>query len=96
MPLLNNIKKNFVSHLVKCYHHLRPLFENAIIDYDVVKYCSLDIFEMTKNTNELMKELVTRGLFDFQVDAKDTKCLFNGGRSMNLCFLQLDFLPIKS
>jgi len=54
---------------------------------------------MTKNTNELMKELVSRELLifkGFQVDAKDIKCLFNGGRSMDLCFLQLDSLPIKS
>jgi hypothetical protein len=53
---------------------------------------------MTKNTNELLKELVSKEplIFRrFQVDAKDIKYLFNGGRSMNPCFLQLDSLPIK-
>jgi hypothetical protein len=60
---------------------------------------SLDIFKMTTSTNELVKKFVNRETSNFgEVSSGCGKYQkkFNDGRSMNLCFLQLDSLPIKS
>jgi hypothetical protein len=46
--------------LLKCYHHLHPLFENANVDQDVDENCILDNFGMTKNANELAKKFVSK------------------------------------
>jgi len=43
--------------LLKCYHHLHLLFENATIKQGVDENFNLDIFEMIINTNELINEL---------------------------------------
>jgi hypothetical protein len=48
------------------------------VDQDIFEHgCSLDIFEQTRNTNELVEELVNRELLVFrryQLDVKDIKC----------------------
>jgi hypothetical protein len=44
--------------MLKCYHHLHLLFENANVDQGVDEYCNLDNFGMTTNTNELAKMFV--------------------------------------
>jgi hypothetical protein len=49
-----------------------------------------NIFEMTTNINEPMKEVVDLELLifkRFQMDAKNINVLLNGGRGMNQCFL---------
>jgi hypothetical protein len=73
-----------------------PLLTKMNIDENY----SLDILKMTTSTNELVKKFVNRKLLileRFQVDVENIKKKkFNDGRSMNLCFLQLDSLPIKS
>ncbi len=66
--------------LLKCYYHLHPLSENVTVDQDGVdEHYSLDIFEMTTSTNELVKEVVNKEFFifnKFQVNAKEFKCPF--------------------
>ncbi len=52
-------KEKLYPMLLKCYYHLHPLFENANVDQGVDEDCNLDIFELTTNTNEPMKELVS-------------------------------------
>jgi hypothetical protein len=72
-------RKTLYPMLLKCYHHLHPLSNNTIVDQCVDENCSLDIFELIINTNELNKELVNNELFifrRFQVDAKNIKCPF--------------------
>jgi hypothetical protein len=47
------------------------------IDEGVDENCSLDIFKMTTNINELVKELINRELLifrRFRMSAKDIKC----------------------
>jgi hypothetical protein len=73
------VEKPYIQMLLKCNHHLHPLFENVNVDQHVDENCSLDIFEMTTNTNKLVKELVTIKLLifiRFQAYAKDIKCQF--------------------
>jgi hypothetical protein len=92
-------KETLYPMLLQCYHHLHPLFENANVDQKVDEDCSLDNFELTTNTNERMKELVSQKILifrRFQVDTKISNAFSNGGKNMNLCFLQLDSLPIRS
>jgi hypothetical protein len=48
--------------LLKCYHHLHPLFGNAIVDQGVDANCNLDTFEMTTNTNKPTNKLVNKEL----------------------------------
>jgi hypothetical protein len=53
--------------LLKCYYHLHPL-----VEYENDR--SLDIFEMTISTNEVIIELIHRELMIFkcyQVDVKN-------------------------
>jgi hypothetical protein len=53
---------------------------------------------MTINTNEPTKGACQHGTSNFgkfQVDEKDIKVLFNGRGNMNICFLQLESLPVK-
>ncbi len=72
-------RKTLYPMLLKCYHHLHPLFENIVVDQCVDENCSLDIFELIINTNELAKELINKELFvfrRFQVGAKNIKCPF--------------------
>ncbi len=45
-------RKPLYPMLLKCHHHLHPLFENATFDQGVDEDCSLNIFEMTTNINE--------------------------------------------
>jgi hypothetical protein len=52
-------------------------FEVSCVDQVIEKDCSLDVFEQTTNTNELVKEFVGRKLQIFkryQVDINDIKC----------------------
>jgi hypothetical protein len=58
----DNLKK--IPMLLKCYYHLHPLveYERGVVDQRVEKDMSLDIFEMTTNTNEPTMELVNREL----------------------------------
>jgi hypothetical protein len=66
------------------------LFKNVIGGQGVNENGNLIFFEMTTSINEPMKKLVNKELLifkRFQVDAKDIKCPFNGGKNMNLCFL---------
>jgi hypothetical protein len=50
--------------LLKCYYHLHPLveFERGVVDQKVAEDMSLDIFEMTTNTNEPSTKLINREL----------------------------------
>jgi hypothetical protein len=48
--------------LLKCYHHLHPLFGNVVVDQGVDEDYSLDTFEMTTSTSEPTKKLVNREL----------------------------------
>jgi hypothetical protein len=62
-------------------------------------YKSLDIFEMTINTNEPSIVLVNNELLIFkhyEVDVKDIKCPLQLWENMKACFLQLIFLLNKS
>ncbi len=62
--------------IIKCYYHLHQ-FERDVVDQRVEEDRSLDLFEMTTNTSELVKELVNRELLIFkhyQVDVKNIKC----------------------
>ncbi len=91
-------RKTLYPMLLKCYHHLHPLFENPIVDPCVDENYTLDIFEMIANTNEPMKDFIKKKLMifrRFQVNVKNTKVIFDGGRSMNLCFLLLGSFPIN-
>jgi hypothetical protein len=47
-------RKTLYPMLLKCYHHLHPLFKNPSLDQHVDENYILDIFEMIANTNELM------------------------------------------
>ncbi len=51
--------KTLYPMLLKCYHHLHSLFENAIVDQGFYEDCNLDIFEMTTSTNEPTKEFAS-------------------------------------
>jgi hypothetical protein len=51
--------------LLKCYHHLHPLFGKAIVDQGVDKDYSLDTFEMTTSRNEPTNKLINRKLPNF-------------------------------
>ncbi len=66
--------------LLKCYHHLHLLFENANVDQGVGEDCVIStIFGTTTNTNELAKMFVSRKSLifrKFEMDAKDVKCCF--------------------
>ncbi len=67
--------------LLKCYHHLHPMIdcEVAFANAKSDEKCSLNIFEMTTSTNELVKKLVNRKLQifkRFQMYLKETKCHF--------------------
>jgi hypothetical protein len=59
-------KKTLYPMLLKCQHHLHPLFRNAIVDKGVDEDYNLDIFKMTSNTNELVKGLVDKGFLIFK------------------------------
>jgi hypothetical protein len=50
-------RKTLYPMLLKCYHHLHPLFENPNVNQHVDENYTLDIFEMIVNTNEPTKEL---------------------------------------
>jgi len=51
--------KTLYPMLLKCYHHLHSLFENAIVHQGVYEDCNLDIFKMTTSTNEPTKEFAS-------------------------------------
>jgi len=86
---------------LKCYYHLHPLVESkrGVVDQRVEEDMSLDIFEMTTNTNESTMELVNTQFFIYkcyQVDIKTSNVHYNGGKNMKMCFLQLVFVLDKS
>lgn len=56
--------------------------------------CSLDTFEMTSSTNELMKEFIKQK--SRQLDLNDISVYYNGGRSISQCSLLLPLLFTKS
>jgi hypothetical protein len=69
-------QKSLFLMIIKCYYHLHQ-FERDVVDQRVEEDRSLDLFEMTTNTSELVKELVNRELLIFkhyQVDVKNIKC----------------------
>jgi hypothetical protein len=61
--------------LLKCYHHLHPLFENAIVDpgVDTINWTFL---KLTTSTTELAKEFVNKELLIFKRFQMDAKCPF--------------------
>jgi hypothetical protein len=79
-------KKSLFSMLFKCYYHLHTLVESkrGVVDQMVEEDMSLDIFEMTTNTNEPTTELVNKRLLIFkhyQMDFKDIKCTLQWGKT---------------
>jgi len=70
--------KSLQPMFLKCFHHLHPV-ENYDIEstkHRSYENNSLDIFEMTTSTSELVVELVNRELLifrRFQVDLKEIK-----------------------
>jgi hypothetical protein len=73
-------KKSLFLMLLKCYYHLHPLVESerGVVDQKVEKDMSLDIFQLTTNTNEPTMELVNRKFLIFKhyyMDVKNIKCL---------------------
>ncbi len=80
---------------------MQPLgaFESSVVDQRVEKDMSLDIFEMTTNTNEPTMELVNIQLLiykRYQVDVKTSNVHCYGGKNVKTCFLQLVFVLEKS
>ncbi len=70
-------KKTLYPMLLKCYYHLHPLLENAIVDQGVDEDCNeLEIFETTVNTNEPTKEFVNKELLIFKRFQMVAKCPF--------------------
>ncbi len=72
-------KKSLFPMFFKCYYHLHPLieFKRGVVVQRVEKDRSLDVFEMTSSTSELVTELVNKELLIFrhyQVDVKNIKC----------------------
>jgi hypothetical protein len=64
---------------LKCYNCLHPIVESKVgCVYQITNVdFNLDIFEQTLNTNELMKELVTKYFLIFRhykIDPKEIKC----------------------
>jgi hypothetical protein len=59
-------KKTLYPMLLKCHHHLHPLYRNAIVSKGVDENYNLDIFEMTTNTNELMKGVINKEFLIFK------------------------------
>ncbi len=79
--------------LLKCCYHLHQ-FERDVVDQKVEKDMSLDIFEMTINTSEAVKELVNRELLIFkhyQVDVKNIKCPLQWWEKYNNMFSIVGF-----
>jgi hypothetical protein len=77
---------------LKCYYHLHPLVESerGVVNQRVEEDMSLDIFEMTTNTNEPTMELVNTQVLiyrRYQVDVKISNVHHNGGKNMKMCFL---------
>jgi hypothetical protein len=66
--------------LMKCHEHLHPLVRLNMnyVHQDIFEHdCSLDIFEQTPSTSELVEKLVNKELLVFrkyQLDVKDIKC----------------------
>jgi hypothetical protein len=72
-------KKSLFPMLLKCYYHLHLLVESGrgFVDEKVEEDITLDIFEMTTNTNEPTMKFVNREFLIFmryQVDVKNIKC----------------------
>ncbi len=62
--------------LVKCHEHLHPLvrLNRNCANHNTFQHeCSLDIFEQTANTSELVEELVKRELLVFKRYQLDVK-----------------------
>jgi hypothetical protein len=100
-PLLKNmIEKSCISfHVIKMLTSFPFLVWKCHYWPSIDEDYNLDIFEMIANTNEPTKKPINMEFLiykRFQVDEKYFKCFFNGERNMNLCFLHLDSLLIKS
>ncbi len=87
--LLKNMTKCFFLMLLKCCYHLHPLveFERGVVDQRVEEDRSLDIFEMTTNTNVPIMKLVNKELLIFKWMLKTSNVHYNGGKNMKVCFL---------
>jgi hypothetical protein len=87
--------------LLKCYHHnLHPItkFEVGCAKQTFDGNFNLDIFEETINTNELVKFFVTKELLIFkhyQVNPKDTNCLFQWWGKYETMFPTICFLAYQ-
>jgi hypothetical protein len=66
------------------------------VDHDIFCHdCSLDIFEQTTSTNELVEKLVKRELLIFkryELDVKNIKCIFQWWHKHEVMFLIVGFL----
>jgi hypothetical protein len=72
-----------------------PLVWKCNVDQGVDEDYNLDIFELTANTNELMKELVSQELLiftRFQLDIKDIECFFQWWEKHEFMFPTVGFL----
>jgi len=61
-------KKSLYHVFLKCHHWFYPLvkFEITILDQGVDEDCNMNIFEMTINISELIREFVNIGLLIFK------------------------------
>jgi hypothetical protein len=80
---------------------LHPLVESKrdVVEQRVQEDRSLDIFEMTTSTSELVTELADRQLLIFnyfQVDVKESSAHYSDGKNIKICFLLLVFVQDKS
>ncbi len=85
--IVENYDRKTLYPMLKCYHHLQPLFKNTIVDQCVDENCSLNIFELIINTNELAKEFVNKELFGFkrfQMYAKKYQMCFSMVRKIRI------------
>jgi hypothetical protein len=83
--------------ILKCYYYLHRLFEfeRGVVDQKVEEYMSLDIFEMTLNTNEATIVLLNNEVFIFmhyQMDVKDIKCSLQWWEKHESMFPTMSFL----
>ncbi len=94
-------QKNLFLMFHKCYYHLHPLieFERGVVNQRIKDDKSLDIFEMTINTNEPTIELVNKELLIFrhyQLDVIDTKSPLQWWEKHESMFSTIVFVLAKS
>jgi hypothetical protein len=90
----------FVSIAIEMSPWFHPMLESKLVTNRLNEGdCCLAIFEMTIKTNELAKELMNREFkmfWSYQVDTKDIKCFWSGGKNMSPCFHLLLSLLVRS